>query len=132
MISLQFINEFCKQNSEEFDYDPIHLDSMLSVGKILEYPELIKFCESEQSRFTNAKTRLISWEEFCNHQKKTDFWILVDNGIYDITTWITRDPTTGQTPHPGGTAPLQARKQDSTYFFEIYHATNECYTVCKN
>ena len=76
-----------------------------------------------------ARNTFISWEEFCEHQRREDFWILVDNGIYDITKWIAIDPETNQCPHPGTTTPLQGFKKDSTYFFEMYHATNECYKV---
>ena len=96
-----------------------------------------------------ARNNIISWDEFCIHQKKNDFWIIIDNGIYDITKWITCYPGTNQCPHPGskiliitwlyftfinvfkkGTTPLQGYKKDSTYFFEMYHATNDCYRVC--
>ena len=34
-------------------------------------------------------------------KKKNDFWIIIDNGIYDITKWITCYPGTNQCPHPG-------------------------------
>jgi cytochrome b involved in lipid metabolism len=71
----------------------------------------------------------ISWEEFLKHQAKQDFWLLIDGRIYDVTSWINKNPETGIIPHPGGSIPLQAMKRDGTYLFEIYHSTNESYKV---
>ena len=41
----------------------------------------------------NSK-RVISWEEVQKHSHRNDKWIVIDNEVYDITTWSRK--------HPGG------------------------------
>lgn len=48
-----------------------------------------------------AKKNIITWQEFCKHQKRSDFWILIDSGIYDITKWIAILPGKNICEHPG-------------------------------
>ena len=44
---------------------------------------------------SNGKiTRAISWAEVQKHSHRNDKWIVVDNQVYDITTWARK--------HPGG------------------------------
>ena len=43
---------------------------------------------------TSHKTRVISWDEIQQHTTREDKWIVIDNGVYDISRW--------QKKHPGG------------------------------
>jgi len=116
--------------SSNLDFDTNKVDDLLKASKTLSIPSLESFCVEAQQRFKNA--RYFSWEEFCAHQKLEDFWVLIDDCIYDITKWINPNPLTNQIPHPGGKMPLQTARRDGTYIFEISHSTNESYKLLKN
>jgi len=74
---------------------------LIDLRKVIELVILLIRCELN---LFVARNNIISWEEFCIHQKRDDFWIIIDNGIYDITKWITCYPGTNQCPHPGSKA----------------------------
>ena len=35
-----------------------------------------------------------SWDDVKEHSSKTDKWVVIENGVYDVSKWVTR--------HPGG------------------------------
>lgn len=51
-----------------------------------------------------------SLEEVKNHGKKSDAWIVIKNGVYDITKWIP--------DHPGGDIIMSGVGKDATKMFE--------------
>jgi len=57
---------------------------------------------SEKKTFTLGEVK--------KHNKKNDAWTIIENKVYDITTWI---PT-----HPGGDVILKAVGKDGTRFFK--------------
>jgi cytochrome b involved in lipid metabolism len=57
---------------------------------------------SEKKAFTLGEVK--------KHNKKNDAWTIIENKVYDITTWI---PT-----HPGGDVILKAVGKDGTRLFK--------------
>jgi len=56
-----------------------------------------------------------SAEDVARHCAKDDAWVIVGDGVYDITEWIPR--------HPGGSIPLvQYAGRDMTDAFRAYHS----------
>ena len=58
-----------------------------------------------------------SADDVARHCAKDDAWVIVGDGVYDITEWIPR--------HPGGSIPLvQYAGRDMTDAFRAYHSPN--------
>ena len=58
-----------------------------------------------------------SADDVALHCAKDDAWVIVGDGVYDITEWIPR--------HPGGSIPLvQYAGRDMTDAFRAYHSPN--------
>jgi len=58
---------------------------------------------------------LYKMAEVAEHNTKEDCWVVMDNRVYDITTFIDR--------HPGGTGPIvNMAGKDATDVFSNYHA----------
>jgi cytochrome b involved in lipid metabolism len=112
----------------DFVYDPRLIREYISAARALQVPKMLSFFESELSRLAKCRKRTISYTEFCSHQSDTDFWILIDGGVYDVTPYVAH-PKDGVMAHPGGTAIFQGCKGDSTYFFEINHRGTSTYTL---
>lgn len=59
-----------------------------------------------------------SRQEILEHNKPGDCWIIIDNSIYDITSFITK--------HPGGSEILESRVgEDATSYFVTKHRNNK-------
>ena len=57
-----------------------------------------------------SEVKAFTLGEVKKHNKKNDAWTIIENKVYDITTWI---PT-----HPGGDVILKAVGKDGTRFFK--------------
>jgi predicted heme/steroid binding protein len=57
-----------------------------------------------------SEVKTFTLGEVKKHNKKNDAWTIIENKVYDITTWI---PT-----HPGGDVILKAVGKDGTRFFK--------------
>jgi cytochrome b involved in lipid metabolism len=42
----------------------------------------------------NPMERVVSWDDLVAHTSKTNLWILIDDHVYDVTTYLAE--------HPGG------------------------------
>ena len=62
-----------------------------------------------RKRGGNAK-RNISLDEVKKHNKKNDAWTIIDNKVYNISSWIPK--------HPGGDIIMQALGKDATQLFK--------------
>jgi len=129
---LYYLQLYLSGQESRFEFDMNKLDEMQAMAEKLDSPVVVNYCQKNKQRIQEACKRDISWEEYCQHQSRSDFWILIDGLVYDISKWINPNPTTNTIPHPGGTTPLQTYQEEATYLFEIYHATNECYHLLKN
>lgn len=126
---LRFLDQE-SSSEEQHEIDVWNLEEWGKAASVLGIEAIKDFLATQSKRF-DSPVRQISWTEFCQHQKRGDMWVLIGNGIYDISRWIAPTSSSGAIPHPGGTLPLHYRKSDSTYAFEIYHATDECYKLLK-
>ena len=50
--------------------------------------------KEQEAMYSANKTRFISYEELKKHNKPDDRWLLIENKVYNITTWAKK--------HPGG------------------------------
>jgi cytochrome b involved in lipid metabolism len=48
------------------------------------------------------------------HATKADCWIILDTGVYDITSYISQ--------HPGGNSPVRFCGKDTTAIFDRIHS----------
>ena len=55
---------------------------------------------------TDAETEQFTRADVARHNKDGDLWIVIDNAVYDISTFLKR--------HPGGSAPLRYAGLDAT------------------
>lgn len=68
----------------------------------------------EASQALDEATPYLTWEEVRKHNKKDDCWIVVQNNVYNMTTF--------QHKHPGGRHVLkQYAGQDATEVFNAFH-----------
>ena len=66
--------------------------------------------QQTQSGETNSTgTGLFTSEQVAEHNSKTDCWTIINDNVYDITTYISR--------HPGGDEILRACGTDGTSLF---------------
>lgn len=76
--------------------------------------------ETESNETLSASKPCFSWEEVKKHNKKDDCWIVVQDNVYNMTTF--------QNKHPGGRFVIkQYAGQDATVcilFFEICEIFN--------
>jgi len=71
------------------------------------FPSSRKFAEASLPTFTMA--------EVSKHNKRDDCWIVLDDRVYDITSFVDR--------HPGGVGPIvNMAGKDATDVFANYHA----------
>lgn len=54
-----------------------------------------------------------SYEEIEKHNKETDCWLVIDDVVYDVTSFVPR--------HPGGNMIFLNAGRESTRLFESYH-----------
>ncbi|XP_071791216.1 acyl-CoA 6-desaturase-like [Asterias amurensis] len=55
-----------------------------------------------------------SWDDVKEHSSKTDKWVVIENGVYDVSKWVTR--------HPGGFKVLSHYAgEDATDAFVAFH-----------
>jgi cytochrome b involved in lipid metabolism len=68
---------------------------------------------------TIDKPRTFTRDEVAKHTSITppDVWIIIDNGVYDISNWIDK--------HPGGKVLLYYRGQDATEPVYAFHPDME-------
>jgi cytochrome b involved in lipid metabolism/monoamine oxidase len=64
----------------------------------------------EDTTLGGSTKKTFTLGEVKKHNKKNDAWTIIENKVYDITTWI---PT-----HPGGDVILKAVGKDGTRFFK--------------
>jgi len=60
------------------------------------------------------KNKFYSKEEVAQHNSKDDCWIIINNKVYDVTSWLPRHPG-------GGHLILNMAGQDCTEEFKIFH-----------
>ncbi len=65
--------------------------------------------DSSDSNQTVDTSRVFSLVEVENHSTENDCWTVIEGGVYDITSYISR--------HPGGNEILRACGADSTQLF---------------
>jgi len=104
------------------DINPSNLTELLKISRELRIPRLEEFCLAYESRFV-PDVREISFQEVQCHSSRDDCWLVIDNCVYDITSWLPK--------HPGGDALLQGIGKDSTYYFELYHRTKYSFKMLK-
>lgn len=63
-----------------------------------------------------AMGRAWRWDEVRAHHQKDDLWLVIDNGVYDCTEWISK--------HPGGDVLLHFGGRDATDAFAAFHEPN--------
>lgn len=70
---------------------------------------------SQQKRTTNQAKYIeeFSWEEIKKHNNQYDCWIVIDQFVYDITTWIKN--------HPGGNVLSILAAEDATAMYYSSH-----------
>jgi monoamine oxidase len=56
-----------------------------------------------------SKKKIFTLDEVKKHNKKDDAWTIIDNKVYNITSWIPK--------HPGGNVILRALGKDATQLF---------------
>lgn len=70
--------------------------------------------ETESNATLSASKPCFSWEEVKKHNKKDDCWIVVQDNVYNMTTF--------QNKHPGGRFVIkQYAGQDATEVFNAFH-----------
>jgi len=100
--------------------NPNDLVELLRISKELRIPLLEEFCLAHQTRVV-PDAREISLQEVKCHSSKDDCWLVIDQCIYDVTSWLPK--------HPGGDVLLQGIGKDSTFYFELYHRTQYSFKV---
>jgi len=60
------------------EFDETKIDAVIEAAITLDIPKIIDFFDNLKK---NKRIIFYSWEEFCKHQSKEDFWILIDNQI---------------------------------------------------
>ncbi|EGC37300.1 hypothetical protein DICPUDRAFT_21278, partial [Dictyostelium purpureum] len=100
-----------KENVDE-DY----LNSMLEIMEELRVLGLKNQLTQYLGLLALRKNKYYSLEEVLKHQSSKDFWMIIDNCIYDVTRWIDK--------HPGGDSILSGLDRDCAYYFEIYHRSD--------
>lgn len=60
------------------------------------------------------KTKYYSLDEVKQHNRKGDYWIIIDGGVYDLSRWASH--------HPGGELPIRYMAgHDCTDVFKAFH-----------
>ncbi len=62
---------------------------------------------------TTTGTKLISWNTIQEHSARDNCWLVIDNKVYDISTWHAK--------HPGGKVIRHYAGQDATDPFRAFH-----------
>jgi monoamine oxidase/predicted heme/steroid binding protein len=83
------------------------LVKILAKAKTKTLKRSIKLSKHKQG---GSEVKTFTLGEVKKHNKKNDAWTIIENKVYDITTWI---PT-----HPGGDVILKAVGKDGTRFFK--------------
>ncbi|XP_033628616.1 acyl-CoA 6-desaturase-like [Asterias rubens] len=74
-----------------------------------------------QSSAQVSKKSTYTWDEVKEHSSKTDKWVVIENGVYDVSKWVTR--------HPGGFKVLSHYAgEDATDAFVAFHPDKELVT----
>ena len=71
--------------------------------------KLAKNLKTNTRKKGGSNKRIISLEEVKKHEKKNNAWTIIDNKVYDITSWIPK--------HPGGDIIMQALGKDASQLF---------------
>lgn len=64
-------------------------------------------------RIPRSSTRTWSITEVAKHNTPEDLWIIIDNKVYDVTSWLSR--------HPGGSVILKFGGADASDQFAAFH-----------
>ncbi|KAN0023492.1 hypothetical protein ACTFIU_001768 [Dictyostelium citrinum] len=96
-----------------------YLNQMLEITKDLGVLGLKDQLINYLNLLSLRKKNYYSLEQVLQHQKSDDFWMILDNCIYDVTKWIDK--------HPGGDTILSGLDKDCAFYFEIYHRTDESF-----
>jgi cytochrome b involved in lipid metabolism len=64
----------------------------------------------EETTLGGSEKKAFTLGEVKKHNKKNDAWTIIENKVYDITTWIPR--------HPGGDVILKAVGKNGTRLFK--------------
>lgn len=86
---------------------------------------LLEICDAVLDNFC-ARRRVFRFSEVVEHNRTpAGCWILLDGMVLDVERWLPE--------HPGGATiiPAQARNVDATVFFELFHASRESFTLCR-
>ncbi|KAF2074665.1 hypothetical protein CYY_004015 [Polysphondylium violaceum] len=96
-----------------------HLNEMQDLLDHLDIRYLSNQLNQYKSLLLKRSNQYYSWEEIKKHQYEDDLWLLINNCVYDVTKWID--------DHPGGDSILNGAAIDSSYYFEIYHRTDNSF-----
>jgi len=75
------------------------IPELLHASRELGISELEAFCIARENRDAPS-VREVSLEELLRHSSREDCWIVIDGGVYDVTSWLPK--------HPGGTISLKS------------------------
>lgn len=65
----------------------------------------------------------ITLEEVKKHNKKTDAWIVIEDKVYDVTSWIEN--------HPGGLIIMRGVGKDATILFKKFRHSKNAENILK-
>eukprot|EP00127_Corallochytrium_limacisporum_P000688 Clim_evm7s23 gene=Clim_evmTU7s23 len=120
-----FLQKLEKGKQRSFDLDINLTEDLLHAAEHLGCAQLKNLCLEKMGEF-ESRIRNWRWEDVERENKEHGkCLIVVDGMVLDVTQWLNE--------HPGGDTiiPAQSLGVDSTYWFEIYHASRESFVYLK-